>query len=90
MKQRMEYPVKIEVSNNFTCVVSQKGRVYQFGEVHSTGSKEYNVVDKGVPFKLICSEFSGYLLNTERQLYTWGDNDSDQLMRGYSSAPEPL
>lgn len=47
------------------------------------------MIDKGIPFKLLCSEFQGYLLNTERELYTWGDNDSDQLMRGYSSAPMP-
>ena len=87
MKSKMEYPISIEVGDNSTTIVTQKGRIYQFGEVHLAGSKEYNVFEKGMPFRVVCNQFEGYVLNTNRQMYTWGDNDSDQLMRGGCSGP---
>lgn len=81
MVQRGELPLRIDLSENFTIVTSQKGRMYTFGQVEPY-DKLYSVLEVSDPYRIVCNEFNGYVLTTDRKLFVWGDNYDDGLMIG--------
>ncbi len=40
------------------------------------------------PYKVVCSGHNGYILNSNRKLYEWGDNLEGQLMNGTTDEDE--
>jgi hypothetical protein len=81
MSQKGELPIRIDMSENFTLVTSQKGRIYSFGQIEPV-DKLFSVMDITDPYRIVCSEFNGYVLTTDRKMFVWGDNYDGEMMNG--------
>ena len=65
MTQRGELLIRIDLSENFTLVTSQKDRIYSFGQIEPYDKLHY-VLYINEPYRIVCNEFSGYVLTTDR------------------------
>ena len=75
----MEFPINVQVADNFTTIVTNKDKVYRFysdsfsADSNSETQQLVSEFDKiGILTRIDSSLNSSYLFNQQRKVYEWG------------------